>query len=58
MLKSFLVLVLGILCVGCASSTANVSPVKVEKPVKSKEYSQGCRMMPHGYLVCPKAVRT
>ena len=58
MLKIFLVFVLGIFCVGCASSKANVSPVKIEKPVKLKEYSKGCRMMPHGYLVCPKAVRT
>jgi len=58
MLKIFLVLVLGIICTGCASSKANATPIKVEKPVKKEQYLQGCRMMPHGYLVCPKAVRT
>ena len=57
MLKIFLILVLGIFCTGCASTTANAS-VKVEKPIKIEQYNKGCRMMPHGYLVCPKAIRT
>jgi hypothetical protein len=58
MLKIFLILVLGILCTGCASSKANATPIKVQKPVKKEQYSKGCRMMPHGYLVCPKSVRS
>jgi len=57
MLKIFLVLVLGIICTGCASTTANASSVKTEKPVKKEQYSKGCRMMVNGYLVCPKSVR-
>jgi hypothetical protein len=58
MLKILIIFVLAILCVGCASSKANATPIKVQKPIKKGKYEKGCRMMPHGYLVCPKAVRT
>ena len=58
MLKVFIVLILGILCIGCASSKANATPVKVQKSIQKEQYSKGCRMMPHGYLVCPKVIRT
>ncbi len=56
MLKIFLIFVLGLICTGCASSTANASPVKVstvEKQDKNGDYGE-CKMMSNGYLVCPK----
>lgn len=63
MLRIFLVLVLGIICTGCASSKAKASSLKVgglEKTTNS-QYSKAdygeCKMMPNGYLVCPKTAR-
>jgi len=57
MVKIFLVLVLGFFCVGCASSKARAAaPIKITKLVTIKSYGE-CRMMPNGYLVCPKEAR-
>jgi len=57
MVRIFLVLVLGIFCMGCASSKARAaSPITVAKLVKVKSYGE-CKMMPNGYLVCPKEGR-
>ena len=57
MVKIFLILVVGIFCSGCASSQARAAtPVKmasVEK-LNSGNIMGGCRMMPNGYMVCPK----
>jgi photosystem II stability/assembly factor-like uncharacterized protein len=57
MLRIFLVLIVGLFCVGCASSKARAAtPVKVATLVKIKSYGE-CKMMPNGYLVCPKEGR-
>jgi hypothetical protein len=57
MVKIFLVLVLGFFCVGCASSKARAAaPMKVTKLVSLQSYGE-CKMMPNGYLVCPKTAR-
>jgi photosystem II stability/assembly factor-like uncharacterized protein len=57
MFRIFLVLVLAFFCVGCASSKARAAaPVKVTKLIKIKSYGE-CKMMPNGYLVCPKEGR-
>jgi hypothetical protein len=64
MIKGSLILILAIICTGCASSQANASSVKVasiEKSNSSSSYAKRnygeCKMMSNGYLVCPKAVR-
>ena len=57
MFRIFLVLVLGLFCIGCASSKVRAAtPIKVAKLVKIKSYGE-CKMMPNGYLVCPKGGR-
>ena len=54
MVRIFLVLVVGLFCIGCASSKARAaSPITVAKLVKTKNYGE-CKMMQNGYLVCPK----
>jgi len=60
MIKGILILILAIICTGCASSKANASSVQfksLDKPTNSR-YIKGthkeCRMMTNGYLVCPK----
>jgi len=64
MIKGILILILAIICTGCASSKVNASAVKVaslEKPTHSSPYTKGnygeCKMLPNGYLVCPKTTR-
>ncbi len=58
MIKGILIVILGLLCCGCASSKAQTSSIKVQKPIKKEMYEIGCRMMKNGYLVCPKAIRS
>jgi PBP1b-binding outer membrane lipoprotein LpoB len=60
MIKGILILILAIICTGCASSKANASSIKVknlEKPTHTQEIKgvqKECRLMKNGYLVCPK----
>ena len=60
MIKGILILILAIICTGCASTQANASSVKVQsikKPTHSrpiKGVHKECRLMTNGYLVCPK----
>ncbi len=58
MIKGILIIILGMLCCGCVSSKAQVSSIKVQKPIKRDMSEKGCQMMANGYLVCPKAVRS
>jgi len=58
MIKGILIIILGVLCTGCASSKAKASSLKIEKPIYKEMSEKGCRMMVNGYLVCPKAVRS
>jgi hypothetical protein len=60
MIKGILILILAIICTGCASSKANASSLKVQslkKPSHSRQIKgvlKECRLMKNGYLVCPK----
>ena len=64
MFKVSLVLLLSLLCHGCASSSANrVAVSKVSKPTQKVDnrlvkYAtvQGCKMLKSGYMVCPKSM--
>jgi uncharacterized protein YcfL len=60
MIKGILILILAIICTGCASSKANASSINVKSLEKlapsqpTKGLLKECRMMTNGYLVCPK----
>jgi len=60
MIKGILILILAIICTGCASSKANASSIKVQNikkpttPRPLKGALKECRLMKNGYLVCPK----
>ena len=60
MFKVSVVLVLALLCSGCASSASN-SVVSAKSPVMKKSdklvkyaSNQGCTMLSNGYMVCAK----
>jgi PBP1b-binding outer membrane lipoprotein LpoB len=63
MCKLLIILVLGILFSGCASSEAShssqVSPrtQKIYQPISKAKPLNGCRALKNGYLVCPKIAR-
>ncbi|CAA6824104.1 MAG: Unknown protein [uncultured Sulfurovum sp.] len=56
-----LVLILVLMCNGCASSTPNSSVVenKSVKVDRLKKYASnvGCKMLENGYMVCPKEMK-
>jgi len=61
MIKGILILILAIICTGCASSQANASSSvnvqSIKKPTQSRSVKgvhKECRLMTNGYLVCPK----
>jgi len=64
MFKVSLVLLLSLLCHGCASSSssnrfiahnfAKTTPKKADKRLVKYATTQGCQMMKNGYMVCPK----
>jgi hypothetical protein len=62
-LRIFLVLVLGIICTGCASSKVKASGLKVAglEKITNAHYDKAdygeCKMLPTGYLVCPKRAK-
>ncbi|CAA6814982.1 MAG: Unknown protein [uncultured Sulfurovum sp.] len=62
MFKVSLVLVLALICNGCASSTSNIKVSdniqKVNKNNKMGKYatSVGCTMLKSGYMICPKSM--
>jgi len=58
MVRIFIVLFMALFCVGCGSSSKAraATPMMASKIVKSKSYGE-CKMMPNGYLVCPKEGR-
>jgi len=60
MIKGILVIILGFFCVGCASNKVNITSVKtmsISKLTQKISINRECKMMSHGYLVCPKIVR-
>jgi len=58
MFKASLVFLISLLCNGCASSSSQLSnTVHVQKTTKLQRYASndGCKMLPNGYMVCPKS---
>jgi len=57
MARISILFILGLFCVGCVSNKARATDsITVAKLVKIKSYGE-CKMMPNGYLVCPKEGR-